>query len=132
MSYSPENFEKWNKLKQELQQSNNNPPIFKTGEIWFVYLGLNLGYEEYGKGELFLRPVLILRKFNKYLFFCVPFTSKLRISKYNLKININGKDQTLLLSQSRAISSRRLLYLKGKVDSHQLNKIKENLLLILK
>ena len=37
-------------------------------------MGLNIGYEQDGKGEDFLRPVLILKKFNKRVFLGIPLT----------------------------------------------------------
>ena len=38
------------------------------------HLGANVGFEQDGIGEDFLRPVLILRKFNVYMFWALPLT----------------------------------------------------------
>ena len=33
-----------------------------------MYIGKNIGYEQYGKGVEFLRHVIVLKKLSKYLF----------------------------------------------------------------
>jgi mRNA-degrading endonuclease toxin of MazEF toxin-antitoxin module len=127
VSYSPENFEKWNKIKQEIQFKKHSPPNFREGDVWFCHLGLNLGNEEYGKGDEFLRPILILKKFNNYLFVGVPLTTKVRNSKYYLTIKLSTWEQSLLIAQVRSLSSKRLLYRKFKFDENEFRKIKEYL-----
>jgi mRNA interferase MazF len=52
-------FNIWNKTKQRINQKNNFFKI-KEGEIWWCNLGYNIGSEVYGKGNSFLRPVLVI------------------------------------------------------------------------
>ena len=65
-------FEEWNKIKKEIELSDYIP-YFDIGEIWWCALGVNIGVEVDGKGNDYLRPVLILKKYNQFLnkfFFC--------------------------------------------------------------
>ena len=39
-------------------------------------LGKNLGYEQNGSGNNFSRPVLVLKKFNNRMFWCIPLSTK--------------------------------------------------------
>ena len=67
-------FENWHKLKQDIHSSKSRIH-FRQGEIWFVSIGQNIGYEVFGKGEQFLRPVLVFRKINKSTFLSIPAKS---------------------------------------------------------
>ena len=56
-------FKGWHKDKEIIH--NEKPRVFfHEREIWFTYLGVNIGFEQDGQGDKFLRPVIILRKFN--------------------------------------------------------------------
>lgn len=91
-------------------------PFFHEREIWFCYLGANVGFEQDGTGEDFLRPVLILRKFNKYMFWALPLT-KPKIKMNNKKEAYyhsfsfgSGTISIAILSQIRTVDARRLAY----------------------
>ena len=55
--------DEWNEIKKEIV-SKNTFFTFKVREIYWLKIGQNVGYETHGKGEEFLRPVLIFRKFD--------------------------------------------------------------------
>ncbi|MBQ9019758.1 hypothetical protein IJ096_00290, partial [Candidatus Saccharibacteria bacterium] len=55
-------FDEWNDKKKILSK-RKNIPHFKEGEIWWCSCGQNLGMEMNG-GKEFMRPVLIMRKFD--------------------------------------------------------------------
>ena len=57
-------YNKWNEIKKQLAIKEKNLD-FKNREIFWMKVGQNIGFETDGKGEEFLRPVLILRKFSK-------------------------------------------------------------------
>lgn len=75
------NFDEWNLLKKKIDKANNFP-FFSEREVWFVNLGLNVGYEQNGKNKKYLRPVIILRKFNNRLFWAIPLTGRLKTGRY--------------------------------------------------
>src|SRR3989338_8182748 len=69
-----------------------------------------IGFEENGKNEMFERPVLILRKFNKYILWALPLTRSKKGGDFYYRITQGEEDDSVvILSQIRLISSKRLL-----------------------
>ena len=63
-------FDKWNELKKEIDKREKILK-FRERDIWFLNIGKNIGYEQNGKGEEFLRPVVVLRKFSNRYFLAI-------------------------------------------------------------
>ncbi len=102
-------FFKWNKQKEKINEASNQI-FFKEREVWWVALGLNVGYEQDGKGESFNRPVLILKKFNRNLAFVVPMTTVRKLNKYYIEcLAHDGVFRMAMISQVRIIDSRRFV-----------------------
>ena len=122
-------FLEWIKIKSETHDVKLLPS-FQEGEIWWVNLGENVGHEEDGKGNLFLRPFVIIRKFNKELLFGVPCSSIYKDNKYYFKIDAETDNfhSSALLSQGRVLSSRRLKRFVTKLGSGAFRKLKTALL----
>ncbi|MFA7308472.1 MAG: hypothetical protein WC045_00185 [Patescibacteria group bacterium] len=68
-----EEFSKWNNLKIPIAERKKFPQ-FSEREIWWCSIGKNVGHECDGKNELFERPVLVLKKFNRDTFLGMPIT----------------------------------------------------------
>jgi mRNA interferase MazF len=101
-------FDRWNEQKKTLNV-DVEPLYFREGEIWWVHLGVNVGYEIDGKKTNFARPVIVLRKYNKYSFLALPLTTRGTSSPYKLPVgNVAGKQAFAVVSQLRNIDSRRL------------------------
>ena len=60
MSYK-KRFDEWNKNKKILDDKKR-VPSFHVREIWWVAVGVNVQSEICGKGSVFSRPVLVLKK----------------------------------------------------------------------
>ena len=118
-------FLEWIGLKEKIHSNDSIPPFFKEGEIWWCYFGQNVGTEMNGKGNLFSRPVLILKKYDKYSFFALPLTTKHKEGTWYFTFIHNKKKQTIVLSQGRNINYKRLKELIGKVDSTDYGNIKK-------
>ena len=102
------NFDRWNEQKKNLN-ADIESVYFREGEIWWVRLGVNIGYEIDGKSDNFARPVIILRKYNKYSFLALPLTTSSRPNPWKLPLGtVAGKPSFAMLSQLRNIDSRRL------------------------
>jgi mRNA interferase MazF len=102
-------FDRWNKQKKSLDAHDSEPLYFREGEIWWVHLGVNIGYEIDGKQSNFARPVIILRKYNKHSFLALPLTTSVTPSRYKISVGmISGKHAFAVTSQLRNIDSRRL------------------------
>ncbi len=101
-------FDTWNIKKKELEK--NSVDIFTyPREIWWCSLGVNIGIETDGKNNFFERPVLVVKVFNKNMIWCLPLTSTLKDSSFYYPIRIKNDDYSVMISQLRTISSKRLL-----------------------
>lgn len=117
-------FSQWTKLKIKLHISKQSGVYFRDKEIWWASLGVNIGFEQDGKHENFERPILVLKKFNQYVLWALPLTSKNKVGKYYHQFQYKGKKFTVILSQLRLISSKRLLRRIGIFPTKELNQVK--------
>jgi mRNA interferase MazF len=121
-------FDRWNGEKSRL---NALPSVFlfKEREIWFCHLGLNIGHEQDGDVNKFLRPVAILKKISDEMFFGVPLTRTPRFGKeYFTIINDHGVGFAML-SQGRALDARRLKYYSAIIPEDEFESLKLRFLL---
>jgi mRNA interferase MazF len=109
----------WLKVKSHLQVVKRGPVYFGEREIWWASIGANIGHEEDGKNAFFERPVIVLRKFNQHLFWAVPTTTKCKDNPYFFRFVRDGVEYCAIISQIRAMSSKRLLRNLGKLDEIQ-------------
>lgn len=126
-------FDDWNPRKKSIHYDKVRPH-FHEREIWFCSLGVNIGFEQDGVGDRFLRPILILRKFNNDIFWGLPLTRTTKKSPYYylLEGSTSVAPSSIILSQIRLIDAKRLQYKIGDVSPVQLSEIKEALKALLK
>ena len=118
-------FDKWNELKKKLH-FRDEKILFHEREIWWCSLGFNIGFEEDGKNDLFERPVLILRKFSKYVLWALPLTRSHKEGDFYYRIaQGNEEDSVVILSQIRLISSKRLLRRMRTIKENEFNSIRD-------
>jgi mRNA interferase MazF len=121
------NFTLWNRQKQDIHNLEKDI-IFQEGEIWFSSLGVNIGYEQDGKGQHFLRPVLIIKKMSKNMSIILPLTTKEKTGNWYVEIkNSGGKKAFAALCQIRTIYINRLAYKIGRIKKDELLNIKNML-----
>jgi mRNA interferase MazF len=102
-------FAGWAGLKPKIHYSKDENRIyFKTREIWWASLGVNIGYEQDGKHDKYERPVLIVRKFGAGALWILPLTSKNKIDRFYYRFREGIHIYSIILSQLRLISSKRL------------------------
>ncbi|MBP7760690.1 type II toxin-antitoxin system PemK/MazF family toxin [Candidatus Saccharibacteria bacterium] len=111
---------KWHTLKGDLEIGHFEAN-YSEREVWWCSLGANIGFEEDGKNHLFERPVLVVKKYSKELFLGVPLSTKLKNSRYYHHIAVGDKNGVVILSQARALSSKRLQRRIGRIteNDHQ-------------
>ena len=125
-------FKKWHKKKSNLDKIQKRP-FFHEREIWYVYVGTNVGFEQDGEGEDFLRPVVIIRKFNNEILWAVPLTKSHKIlnqitRKYYFQFSfLNSVNSRAILSQIRLIDARRLSYKIGEISESDFRTLIEKL-----
>lgn len=116
------NFKGWLKLKEKIH-SQKSLRIIKEGEIWWCKIGENVGNEICGKGQDFLRPVLIVNKLGRFNFIGVPLTSKEHVGSWYVKFIFKGKNEYAIVAQVENISVYRLHYKMGEVPESDLEKV---------
>lgn len=124
-------FAGWAEHKTYIQRQSDIP-FFYEKEIWWASVGHNVGSEEDGKGRKYARPVLIVRKFNRHLFWGIPLSSKQRKGQYYAHAFYMNKLDTVLLSQLRTLDSKRLFERLGQIDELNFVQIQLGLIAILR
>ncbi|MBI2050103.1 MAG: type II toxin-antitoxin system PemK/MazF family toxin [Candidatus Staskawiczbacteria bacterium] len=125
MSNFSKDFNKWNELKKKLN-IRDEEILFHEREIWWCSIGLNIGFEEDGKNKLFERPILVIKKFNKYVLWVLPLTRSKKSGGYYYRITQGDEDDSvIILSQLRLISSKRLLRKMRMIKKSEFKEITE-------
>lgn len=125
-----EEFNKWAKIKCEAN-SYVEIPLFNEGEIWWLKFGKNIGSEINGKGDLFLRPVVIFKKFSTNTILCIPISTKIKIGSWFKPFIFSGKEYSAILVDIRSLDARRLHKKIGKLSSKTFSEIKKAFLRLL-
>ena len=123
--------QEWNSGKIDIHE-NKERPFFHEREVWFTSLGLNIGFEQDGRGEKFLRPVVVVKKFNNSVCWCVPLTKSQKNGKYYFPFKLKEKISTAILSQIRLIDCKRLQYKIGDIDENGFKKLKTKITQLLR
>jgi len=124
-------FEGWIIKKKDCHFKLSKPPMFKERDIWWVSVGVNVGFEEDGKHDKYIRPVLVLRKFNRYLFLGIPMSTKNKDNPYYLKVTVGEKVVSVLLSQLRVFSANRIEDKLAEIDTKDFNRVKNEVVNII-
>lgn len=119
-------FEKWNKLKQNLDNSDRKV-FFHEKEIWWTSVGVNIGSEQDGKGEFSLRPVYIVKKTSLKTFMGVPLTKALREDYAHMSFYFNYDFSTAIISQTRPFDKKRLFEKMGVTTDYVHIKMKKTI-----
>jgi len=121
-------FDSWNSIKKRVNQ-NSSLIKYQQYQIVFMKVGSNIGYEQDGKGEEFLRPVLVYKKFNNRVFLGIPLTSKEKQDRFHFEFEYKkGKKNFAILSQIRLFDIKRAKYYDGKISKKYFKKLQEKLL----
>src|SRR5438046_203332 len=95
---TPDDFDIWNEKKKELNVQKRDL-LFREGEIWWCYWGMNVGEEVYGKGKDFKRPAIILRKLSKRSCVVLPITAKTRNGSWYFPIEQQSNPRWIMMHQ---------------------------------
>lgn len=126
------NFKKWHHKKAQVDGIAKRP-FFHEREVWFCHVGANVGFEQDGGGKDFLRPIVIIKKFNNEVLWALPLTKsdkKLnkKIEKYYYAFSfIKGVKSRAILSQVRLIDARRLSYKISEISEADFKSLIEKL-----
>ena len=116
-------FNQWSKIKQNIE-TKTIKRSFRDKDIFNIIIGENVGYEQSGKGDKFIRPVLILKKFNSSLFWGIPLSKTENRGKYYYPFNFKKDIQSVaILTQIRLFDTKRLLNKIGIISKKDYNNI---------
>lgn len=102
------NFDSWNNIKKDID-SRKSDIFFKKWQIWYISIWENIWFEQNGKWDLLLRPILIFQKFNNSLFYWTPLTRTKKEWKYYFEFSFDETRKSYaILSQMRAFDVKRL------------------------
>ncbi|MDD5318527.1 MAG: type II toxin-antitoxin system PemK/MazF family toxin [Candidatus Pacebacteria bacterium] len=118
-------FLEWIGVKEKLHSTKHEPPFFKEGELWWCFLGENIGVETNGKGNKFTRPVLVFKKYDRFSFFAIPLTTKIKPGTWYCPFKHNNFRENACLAQCRVLSHKRLCGLIGKIGREDYKKIEQ-------
>jgi len=121
-------FDFWNKEKKLTNKREVGYDFFYySREIWWCAVGLNVGVETDGKHENFERPVLVVRKFNKDMFWGIPLTTNEKTGDFHQKITHDQGVSWAVLSQIKTFSTKRLLRKIGRISEEEFKMIQNKL-----
>lgn len=102
-------FDTWNTIKKNISDKEFNGFVHER-EIWWCFLGINVGFEQDGDKINHQRPVLILKVLSNNTCLVIPLTTSLKEHRMRKRIGkINGKVASALISQIKVINTKRLV-----------------------
>ena len=125
-SLSMKRLDEWNEVKKQLHNSKRKV-YFKERDIFWVSVGVNIGFEQDGKGELFTRPVVIIKKYSNDIFLGIPLTTTQREGSFYFQFEFKNKISTAILVQHKLYSNKRLIKKMGMINKEDFIKLKEAL-----
>ncbi|MBT5935544.1 type II toxin-antitoxin system PemK/MazF family toxin [Sulfurimonas sp.] len=123
-------YDKLNEVKKETLKNKRKLGI-KSREIFWVKIGQNIGDEEYGKGDMFSRPIIVVKQLTGDLFLGIPLTSTLKNDDYFHSFEFSTKkgivQNSAMILQLKAFSKKRITDKIGKIDTVEFKKIQDKL-----
>lgn len=121
-------FDKWNEVKKVVQ-NDEKIRLFKQRDIFFINMGQNVGFEQNGKGENFVRPIIILKRITNQMFLGIPLSSQLKKGDWFFEFEFDTKDDVsrniAIIPQIKMFSSRRLLNKIGVIKTNDFEILKQ-------
>ena len=119
-------YDEWNEVKKRTDNKIVIPNI-RQREIYWANLGENIDFEQNGKGDEFMRPLLIFKKFSNSMFFGIPLSTQ-RKKDGSFFFDFSFKDDeisTALIVQGKLFDAKRLDRKIGKMAIDDYAKLKE-------
>ena len=117
-------FSSWIILKEKLDNEMGRPNI-KVKEVRWCAIGHNVGSEIDGKGELFARPVVILKIVSTNTCLILPLTNSSKAGAFTFDFNFKGKDIKARLDQVRIVDLKRIKSKVGELPILKFESIKK-------
>ena len=117
-------FDNWHKIKKSVNDGKSR--IYKERDIWWCNLGVNVGFEQDGRGKLYRRPVVVIRGFSPQVCLVAPLTTSPKKNKYHFKLGkVTGdKSSSAIISQLRLVDTKRFVKRAGILEKEKFAKLK--------
>lgn len=126
------NFDKWNEVKKRTEQKEDTA-YFREREIYWANIGENIGYEQNGKGEDFMRPLLIFRKYSNKLFCGIPLSTTMREGSFFFSFQfLEDKESSALLVQAKTFDVKRLDRKIGTLGKDDFKRLEQKMKVLMK
>ncbi len=110
-------FDLWNEKKKYVEARVHSENLYiHEREVWWCSVGVNVGVEIDGKNNDFERPVLVVKRFNGFMFWGIPLTSQARVDPTVLEVKHPLGSSFANLAQLRLFSTKRVLRKVGMVS----------------
>jgi len=120
-------FDEWNTLKKDVHQKTKCIYV-KERDIVFVHAGRNVGYGQNGKGDSFLRPVLVVKSFGRDSFLSVGLTSREKSGTFYFSFSYKESTKSVaVLSAVKSMDIRRVKYKSGTMNKDDFKRLKSNI-----
>ncbi|MEK7629714.1 MAG: type II toxin-antitoxin system PemK/MazF family toxin [Patescibacteria group bacterium] len=116
------NFDGWNERKKSIDRSNSLAD-FHEREIWWCSIGINVGSEQHSQTNDFSRPILVVKKFTRDVFWGIPLTTKTKDLDFRARFNLGGVENDLLILQMRVYDRKRLIRKIGTIPKNDFTKL---------
>ena len=122
-------YDEWNEIKKSITIKQPKFRI-KPREIYWVKIGQNVGDEEYGKGENFARPVIVIKKLTRDLFMGIPTSTTIKDNDYFHPFEYTNRQSgdikvSAMILQLKTFSMKRIMNKIGVVNKVEFEKILE-------
>lgn len=120
-------FDIWNIQKKEIH--DNKVHLWsRERDIWWCSMGENIGFEQDGKGELYLRPVLVIKNFGLFTALIILLTTSSKENPYHVELGyILNEKAFAIITQIRLIDTRRMAEKIGKLEEGIFIKVKNSI-----
>jgi hypothetical protein len=124
-------FNKWNKIKQNIHYIQNNAYV-RQRQVWSTQIGYNIGREQNGVGPNIERPSLIIKKFNNEMAWVVPLSTKQKdLDFYFNFTDPEGNKVAAILAQLKLVSTKRFLRKLYTIDADIFSQIQSKIMSLL-
>jgi mRNA-degrading endonuclease toxin of MazEF toxin-antitoxin module len=77
------------------------------------------------KAIIFMRPILVLKKYNRNICLVVPLSSQIKENKYYFTLKIKQKSQSFLVSQLRTLDTKRFVKKMSQLTLQEFTEVKD-------
>jgi len=126
-------YQTWTPIKKTLNNADGPRLFFHEREVWYCHLGENVGFEQDGRGDDFLRPIVVIRKFNNEIFWGIPLTRTQKDLPFYFSFmfkddtEVSTEKSAAVLSQVRLIDAKRLRRMIGYISEEDFVLLKKKL-----